>query len=91
MSVLYKWQIVYTIEEARAIAKLENHERAKTIPARLKEMRIQQWKNPLSASKKHTMQYTDDPIWDIGEWFDSHLDQQYEKNQNASLEYFQNI
>jgi hypothetical protein len=29
------------------------------------------------------MQYTDDPMRDIGEWFDSHLDQQYEKNKNT--------
>ncbi len=83
MPVLYKWYITYTLEEARTIVKIENCERAKTIHARLKEMRIQQWENSSMISKNHTMKYTDDPIEDIEKWFDNHLDIQYEKTKNA--------
>ncbi len=39
MPTLYKWQLAYTLEEARAMSKEHIRELAETIPARLIDMR----------------------------------------------------
>jgi hypothetical protein len=37
MPIIYKWEIAYTLEEVRERAKLRIRERAKEIPALLKQ------------------------------------------------------
>lgn len=39
MPTTHKWQVAYTLEEARAISKKHIRELADTIPTRLAEMR----------------------------------------------------